>query len=627
MKSIPYALSSDHNETGLMVHPAAMDGCLQLSAVIHIGSDSIESSSNSGGAYVPAGFGAFCVPETTNDMHMYALAESVRPLSNGSSVVTNHVLQRTSGVPVAVLSELEAKQMGARPVGRSQVVAEQKELLYEVSWQCHTTVSSLGAPAQAQDLSGLTLLLEQNTCEMAVEMPTNPGLNASMLVTEAVMSLLQQAPDGASGSSKFVALVMGCLPSSWPSTGSSLGNWSSGSVLGLIRTLAQERPRQEMHGLDIDMYAPIDWSAKSLTAPLQDLETSIRQNTWLQNRLLHARVSSSLPHSQLVPSPRGSLSSLAAHQLDSSVESEGMVFLQVMAVGLNFRDVLNVLGAYPGDPGPPGSDMSGVVSRVWDSSLQDVPDALQVGVRVAGLAPGCLGTHAYTFQQLVVPIPKAASFVEACTMVTVFMTVDVAMCHAACLPSTLKQPVFVHAAAGGIGLAACQVVHALGAEMWATAGSSLKRHLLRSMGVRHVVSSRSLDYASLGQTAHNGQVEGMGLILNSLTSSGMVGASLSSLHLGGQLVEIGKRDIWSSAGVHRERPDVVYSLLAVDFLPPARTHQALCRLASGIAEGVVAGLRSTCHTLNNTQAALRWLAGAKHVGKVVVTKVLAQRAC
>ena len=59
MKSIPHALSSDHNETGLMVHPAAMDGCLQLAPLIHIGSDSIESSSNSGGAYVPAGFGAF----------------------------------------------------------------------------------------------------------------------------------------------------------------------------------------------------------------------------------------------------------------------------------------------------------------------------------------------------------------------------------------------------------------------------------------------------------------------------------------------------------------------------------------------------------------------------------------
>ena len=89
-----------------------------------------------------------------------------------------------------------------------------------------------------------------------------------------------------------------------------------------------------------------------------------------------------------------------------------------MCIRDSFRDVLNVLGAYPGDPGPPGSDMSGIVSGVWDTPVSDAPDALQVGIRVAGLAPGCLGTHAYTLQQLVVPIPKASSFVEACTMVT-----------------------------------------------------------------------------------------------------------------------------------------------------------------------------------------------------------------
>ena len=59
---------------------------------------------------------------------------------------------------------------------------------------------------------------------------------------------------------------------------------------------------------------------------------------------------------QLTPSPRGSLGSLAPQKLDPSLGTAGMVMLQVMSVGLNFRDVLNVLGAYPGDPGPPGDD-------------------------------------------------------------------------------------------------------------------------------------------------------------------------------------------------------------------------------------------------------------------------------
>merc|ERR1711994_888784 len=104
-------------------------------------------------------------------------------------------------------------------------------------------------------------------------------------------------------------------------------------------------------------------------------------------------------------------------------------------------------------------------------------------------------------------------------MVTVFVTVDAAMRHAACLPSFPQQRVLVHAAAGGIGLAACQVVRNLGAEMWATAGSSLKRHLLRSMGVCQVLSSRSTEYAGFGQVRSELSVQGMGLVLNSLTSS------------------------------------------------------------------------------------------------------------
>ncbi|MED5470008.1 MAG: KR domain-containing protein, partial [Cyanobacteriota bacterium] len=262
------------------------------------------------------------------------------------------------------------------------------------------------------------------------------------------------------------------------------------------------------------------------------------------------------------------------------------------------------------------------MTHLWESREADAHPTLEVGISVAGLAPGCLGTHAYTLCDLTVPIPRGTTFVEACTMVTVFVTVDLILCHAGHLPAFPHQPVLVHAAAGGIGLAACQVVQALGSSMCATAGSSLKRHLLRSLGVGHVVSSRSTEYADLGPRIADANAPGVGLVLNSLTSSGMVGASLSSLSTGGEFIEIGKRDIWSTGAVHQERPDVSYHLVAMDFLPPARNQKVLCRLACGIAEGTVVGLRSTSHPLNNTQSALRWLAGAKHVGKVVVSQSL-----
>ena len=62
--------------------------------------------------------------------------------------------------------------------------------------------------------------------------------------------------------------------------------------------------------------------------------------------------------------------------------------------------------------------------------------------------------------------------------------------------------------------------------------------------------------------------------LNSLTSPGMVAATLACLARGGQLAEIGKRGVWSPARVAQERPDVAYRLVAIDFLPlPVRCKQ------------------------------------------------------
>ena len=104
--------------------------------------------------------------------------------------------------------------------------------------------------------------------------------------------------------------------------------------------------------------------------------------------------------------------------------------------------------------------------------------------------------------------------------------------------------VLVHAAAGGVGLAAIQVVQAKGAVVVATAGGTAKRSLLHGMGVQHVLGSR--DTAFVSEAA---QLGGATVVLNSLTSSGMVAGSLATLAAGGRFVEISKRDIWSAARV------------------------------------------------------------------------------
>jgi len=201
-------------------------------------------------------------------------------------------------------------------------------------------------------------------------------------------------------------------------------------------------------------------------------------------------------------------------------------------------------------------------------------------------------------------------------MPTVFIT---AHDGAGCSGCSCRQErhVLVHAAAGGVGLAALQVLQGKGARVVATAGSPAKRSLLRSLGVSAVVGSRDTEFASSLAV-----VGGVDVVLNSLTSPGLVAGSLSVLRQGGRFVEIAKRDIWAPAAVSADRPDVSYSLLAVDFLPDAVVHQALQQVAVGVASGQLVPLPTVSHSLRHTAAALRQMSQARHTGKVVVSNAV-----
>ena len=171
----------------------------------------------------------------------------------------------------------------------------------------------------------------------------------------------------------------------------------------------------------------------------------------------------------------------------------------------------------------------------------------------------------------------------------------------------------VHGAAGGVGLAALQQVQALQATAVGTAGSPSKRALLRRSGVQQVASSRDLQFVT--ELAPTGGVDA---VLNTLTSPGMVAGSAAGVRLGGRFVEISKRDIWSPARLAQERPDLHYSLLALDFLPQQAIHACMMELSASLAAGHLRPLPVVVHSMGNVQSAMRLMSRARHVGKVVV---------
>jgi len=386
----------------------------------------------------------------------------------------------------------------------------------------------------------------------------------------------------------------------------SMGDW------GLLRSLAAEMPNIECGGYIFHANIPNE-SRPSLGVTREQVGLSDGYGSKVANGsvekaiLLHDTQAPRPAEYHLMPRPRGAFSNLVPEVVELGDLSEGTVQIEIKSVGINFRDVLNVLGMYPGDPGDPGGDCSGIVQKVSNQGSQ-----LEVGQSVFGLAAGSLGSHVRASDKTLVPIPVGLTFEEAATMPTVFITVDTAMKKI----SNLRrgETVLVHAAAGGVGLAAIQMAASIGAHAVATAGSSNKRALVRSLGVKYAMGSRDTMFAS--EIPVVGPVH---VLLNSLTSSGMVSASLATMDLGGRMIEISKRDIWNTLRVAQDRPDISYSLLAVDFMPEDALNAALTRVSAGAARSELRPLPFVSHKIGNISAALRQMSQARHVGKIVVS--------
>jgi len=309
---------------------------------------------------------------------------------------------------------------------------------------------------------------------------------------------------------------------------------------------------------------------------------------------------------------RGVLDNLAWVPAPAAPVDAGRVRIHVRAVGLNFRDVLNALGMYPGDPGQLGNECVGEVVTVG-AGVQD----LALGDRVMAVADGAFATTVVTDARLAVRVPAGLETEAAATVPIAFLTARYALREIAALAP--GQRVLIHAAAGGVGLAAVQIARRAGAEIFATAGSPDKRALLASLGVAHVLDSRSLDFADEVLARTRG--EGVDVVLNSLAGE-FIPRSLAVLRRGGCFVEIGRRGIWAAADVAAVRPDVRYHVLYLGdsfTREPARIQSMLTGIAAELEAGSLTPLPHRVYPAARAVDAFRFMAQARHVGKIVVT--------
>jgi myxalamid-type polyketide synthase MxaB len=401
---------------------------------------------------------------------------------------------------------------------------------------------------------------------------------------------------------------------------------ASACITGLRRVICSEYPNLQCSHVDLDSVENSLLDAADLwrfiVEPLKhDREIAIRAGTAFVPRLSPLRHPSGGPEDltddavggfQLrVPEPR-ILENLAWDAGRRRTPEPDEIEISVHAGGLNFRDVLAALGMQSNASGSLGAECAGIVVATG-AGVSD----LQVGDRVMAYAPTGLSSFVTVRRDFVARVPKGLDLTESAALPVAFLTAQ----HGLHRLAKMKrgERVLIHAAAGGVGLAAVQLALSAGAEIYATVGSEQKRSALAALGVRHLFNSRTLDFSDQVLRATGGR--GVDIVLNSLAGE-FIAKSAAALAPGGRFLEIGKRGVLSGSDFTLLRPDCTYH--AYDLGVEALADRTLLpdlysQWLPAFARGELRALPVTTFSHDHVVDAFRHMAAAKHIGKIVIT--------
>ncbi|MGS1076092.1 SDR family NAD(P)-dependent oxidoreductase [Burkholderia glumae] len=400
-----------------------------------------------------------------------------------------------------------------------------------------------------------------------------------------------------------------------PADESEPGVPAAGAIAALGRTIAVEYPDLRCTNVDLARALPDDAAADALWPELwrTDGETDVclrarRYALRLRAAAGEDRLDAPLAASyRLAAAADGRLDSLALVACETPRPGRGQVAIAVRAAGLNFRDVLRVLGKLPASANGIGGELSGVITAIGDGVT-----ALRIGDRVMAMADGSFASHAVVDAHYVARIPDDWSFDAAATVPVAFLTAHYALTTLGDLAR--GQRILIHAAATGVGLAAVQLAQQMGLQVFATA-SAAKRGVLERLGVEHRFDSRSLGFADEILASTGGR--GVDAVLNALTGD-FIPESLRALGPSGVFLEMGKAEIWSPERVAAHHPGARYLSFDIADVPSDRIEALFGELQAMFARGELQPLPRTIHPLHGARTAFRTMAQGRHVGKVVL---------
>lgn len=411
-------------------------------------------------------------------------------------------------------------------------------------------------------------------------------------------------------------------------------NLMQSPLWGLGRTIVNEKPNLKTTLIDISGIKPdeINGIVSELYAREREIEVGFRGKKRFIQKLMRMHPAMIKEESRITVPAFGSpyhtvireagvLDNLYLQSKERKELTDNEVEIMVKASALNFRDIMVAMGLLTDEAIEGGLfgrnfglETAGIVSRTGKKVTE-----FKKGDEVVACSYDTFAGFSKTDKLLVIKKPHNLTFEEACTIPLVYLTAYYSLNY---LCNISKDDwVLIHAATGGVGIAAVNLANLAGANIIATVSTKEKRNFLKKMGVKHIFNSRTLKFTDQVKKLTNGR--GVDIVLNSLSGKA-ISQSIKCLAPFGRFVEIGKSDIYrnSKLGLKPFGNNLSYHVVDID---------RMCRqkpeLVNKLGNEVFDFFKNnkfkphpfTAFPMSKVSDAFMYLAQAKHIGKVIVT--------
>ncbi|OBT66706.1 Type I Iterative Polyketide synthase (PKS) [Pseudogymnoascus sp. 23342-1-I1] len=449
-------------------------------------------------------------------------------------------------------------------------------------------------------------------------------------------------------------IILESRDTTWVSRGGTVNseNPSSNLMTGMARSIRSENPQLSLATVDLDYTKPLDTEgtvaaivkifttiANSANAAKPDWEFAIRDDRpMVQRILLENKMNEMIASHHITPKAEeapfkqegrpltlkiGTPGRLDTLRFDDDEDASAALFpdeveIEVKGAGLNFKDIMVAMGQLS-EPAL-GVDCSGIITRIGANVTKFKP-----GDKVITWRLGTFRNFTRSKESMCQIMPNDLTFGVAASLPVVYSTAYYALYEAGRLQK--GETILIHGAAGGVGQAAIVLAQHIGAEVFVTVSSQVKKDLLMTnynIPEDHILNSRDNSFVDGIMRLTNQR--GVDVVLNSLAGEALL-ESWKCIAWFGRFLEMGQKDIVGNTGLEMApflRNVTFHSINMLGILDHniAMASRIFREVVTLLKQGVAKPVAPvTVLPFSRAEEAFRLMQTGKHLGKVVLESI------